>query len=317
MRRAIVLTLFAAFEVIAALLAQVPQTAAPQSLWTVTGLTGPRSAYYHQQSNSIFVSNYTGSRINRDGKGYITRIAPNGEVLAEKWAIGLNAPKGIRSVGSTIWVADIDEVVGFEVGADRGRLKSRIRIDGALSLNDIATTPDGTIFVSEGLRYPPPPDSPPRIYMIKDGEVSIFAEDDDAGWLPIGLLVDGDRLIVGTSGRGVGVDARVQGGQLLAFDLETRARTVLATTVALDQVSGIEPAEPGAYIVSGLLSRKLLHVARDGQVTTLVTFERGGADIGVSSTGKPLAEAGTVFVPFLSADSVSAYDLSPLLRPVR
>ena len=177
-------------------LAQAPATTAPRPLWTVTGLAGPSSAYYHQQSNSIFVSNYSGSRINRDGKGYITRIGPNGEVPAEKWATGLNAPKGIRSVGSTIWVVDIDEVLGFEVTADHGRLKSRVRIDGALSLNDLATTPDGTIFVSEGLRHPAPLDNPPRIYTIKDGEVSIFAEGDDAGWLPIGLLVDGDRLIV-------------------------------------------------------------------------------------------------------------------------
>ena len=312
-----IFALFAAFGVTATLLAQAPATTAPRPLWTVTGLAGPSSAYYHQQSDSIFVSNYSGGRINRDGKGYITRIAPNGEVLAEKWATGLNAPKGIRSVGSTIWVVDIDEVLGFEVTADRGRLKSRVRIDGALSLNDLATTPDGTIFVSEGLRHPAPPDSPPRIYMIKDGEVSIFAEGDDAGWLPIGLLVDGDRLIVGTLGRGVGVDAGIQGGQLLAFDLETRARTVLATTIAVDQVSGIEPAEPGAYIVSGLLGRKLLHVASDGKVTTLVTFDRGGADIGVSPTGKQLAKGGTIFVPFPSADSVSAYDLDPLIRAIR
>ena len=310
--------LFAALGVTATLLAQAPATTAPQPLWTVTGLGGPSSAYYHQQSNSIFVSNYSGSRINRDGKGYITRIGPNGEVLAEKWATGLNAPKGMRSVGSTIWVADIDEVLGFEVTADRGRLKSRVRIDGALSLNDLATTPDGTIFVSEALRYPAPPDNPPRIYMIKDGEVSIFAEGDDAGWLPIGLLVDGDRLIVGTLGGGVGVDAGIQGGQLLAFDLETRARTVLATTVAVGQISGIEPAEPGAYIVSGLLGRKLLHVASDGKVTTLVTFDlHGGADIGVSPRGKQLAKGGTIFVPFLSADSVSAYDLDPLIRAIR
>ena len=306
-----IFALFAALGVTATLLAQTP--AAPQALWTVnTGLTRPNTAYYHQQSNSIFVSNYNGGRINREGNGYITRIGPNGEVLAEKWATGLNAPKGIRSLGSTIWVVDIDEVVGFEVTADRGRLKSRVKIEGALSLNDLAITPDGTIFVSEGLSYSAPPDNPPRIYMIKDGKPSIFVEGDDAGRLPIGLLVDGDRLIVGT------LVARLEGRpQLLAFGLETRVRTALATTMAVDQISGIEPAEPGAYFVSGFLSRRLLHVARDGKVTTLVTFDRQVADIGVSPMGKQLTEAGTIFVPFPSANSVSAYDLYPLIRAVR
>ena len=227
---------------------------------------------------------------------------------------GLNAPKGIRRVGSTIWVVDIDTVMGFELSADGGRFQSGIRINGAYALNDIAATPDGTIFVSESNSYPAPPDRPPRIYMIKDGEVSIFVEGPDAGYLPLGLLVDGDRLIVGTTGRGVGADARIAGGQVLAFDLKTKARTVIAASIAVAQIQGIEPAEPGAYFVSDVLTRKLFHVARNGKVTTLVTFEHGGANIGVSPTGEQRAEAGTVFVPFTSANAVSAYDLSPIIR---
>jgi hypothetical protein len=298
-----------------ALLAQALATSAAQPLWTVnTGLVRPDSAYYHQQSNSIFVSNDSGSRFKKEGDGFITRLAPTGEVLAEKWATGLNAPKGIGSVGSTLWVVDTAEVVGFEMTVDGGRLRSRVRIDGAQGLHGLATAPDGTIFVSQSCRYPPSPDCPPRIYMIKDGQPSIFVEGDDAGWLPIGLLVDGDRLIVGTNGRGIGKDARIQGAQLVAFDLETGARTILATTMVVGQVGGIAPAEPGAYFVSDLLSRKLVHVDRDGKVTTLVTFDHGGGDIAVSPMGKQLQHAGTLFVPFPLADSLSAYDLSPLIR---
>lgn len=314
MRRSL-FVLFVAFGGTATLLAQVPAISAPQPLWTVnTGLARPNSAYYHQRSNSIFVSNYSGGRFNKDGNGYITRLAPNGKVLAERWATGLNAPKGIRSVGNTIWMADIDEVVGFALTADGARLQSRLRIGGARSLNDLATAPDGTIFVSDSWSYPAPPDSPPRIYVIKDGKPSIFIEGEDAAWAPLGLLVDGDRLIVGTRGRGVGVDARIVGGQLLAFDLKTRARTVLATAIAVGEVSGIEPAEPGAYFVSDLLSRKLFHVARDGKITTLVTFDHGGGDVAVRPMVEQLQQAGTLFVPFPFTNSVSAYDLYPLIR---
>ena len=311
MRRSI-FALFVASGVTATLLAQSPATTPPQPLWTVhTGLTRPHSAYYHRQSNSIFVSNYGGSRFNKDGKGYITRLAPNGEVLADKWATGLNAPEGIRSVGSMIWVVDIDEIVGFELTAAGGvRLQSRMRIDGAYALNDLATAPDGTLFVSDSHTYPTPSDRPQRIHMIKDGKSSIFIEGEDAGHMPIGLLVDGGRLIVGTIGRGVGKDANIVGGQLLAFDLNTKARTILATTMASGQITGIEPAESGAYIMSGVLSRKLLHVSRDGKVTTLVTFEHGSADIGISPMVEQRAESGTLFVPFPSANSLSAYAIS-------
>ena len=297
MKRSI-LALFAALGLTATPLAQAPAATALQPRWTVnTGLTRPNSAYYHPQSNSIFVSNYSGSRFNRDGKGYITRLAPTGEVLAEKWATGLNAPEGIRSVGATLWVADIDEIVGFELAAD-ARLKSRIRIEGAHALNDLATAPDGTIFVSDSHVYPTPPDRPQRIHMIKDGKPSIFIEGEDAGHMPIGLLVDGGRLIVGTSGRGVGAGANIAGGQLVAFDLKTKARTIIATSSVMSQISGIQPAEPGAYIVNTHLSRTLFHVSRDGKVTTLVTFEHGGSDLGISSMGGQRVGSGSLFVPF-------------------
>src|SRR6187431_867324 len=100
----------------------------PKPLWTVnTGLASPESAYYHQRTNSIFVSNINGPVLDRDGNGYLTRIAPNGKVIGEKWATGLNAPKGIRSVGNRIWVADIDEVVGFDVTAGGSRLVGRVK----------------------------------------------------------------------------------------------------------------------------------------------------------------------------------------------
>jgi hypothetical protein len=146
--------------------------------------------------------------------------------------------------------------------------------------------------------------------MVTDGKPSIFIDGEDAGHGPVGLLVDGDRLIVGTRGRGVGADARIAGGQLVAFDLKTKVRTILATSIAVAEVSGIEAAEPGAYFVSDVLSRRLFHVSREGKVTTLVTFEHGGGDIGISPTVGQRVESGTLFVPFPNANSVSAYAFS-------
>jgi hypothetical protein len=97
---------------------------------------------------------------------------------------------------------------------------------------------------------------------------------------------------------------------VLAFDLKTKARTIVATSSAMSNISGIEPAEPGAYFVSALLSRKLFHVSRDGKVTTLITFEHGNADIGISSMVGQRVESGTLFVPFPFTNSVSAYAIS-------
>jgi len=300
--------LFAAPGVAATLLAQsppAPQSAAsgPKPLWTVSsGLASPESAYYHPQSGSVFVSSINGGVLDKDGNGYLTRIANGGKVIGEKWAAGLNAPKGIRSVGMVIWVADIDEVAGFELTAGGARLASRVRVEGAQFLNDLAAAPDGTLYVSDSNQS--------RIYMVKDGKSSVFVEGAAIEGQPNGLLVDGERLILGTIGRAPA------SGKLIAFDLQTR-RAAPLTTENVGGIDGIEPAEKGAYFVTDVIGRRLLHVASDGKVKTLATFEQAGADIGVQPVTQQLAAAGTVFVPFLFSNSVAAYDLYPLIRAAR
>ena len=144
----------------------------------------------------------------------------------------------MRSAGGTLWVSDIDEVVGIAIAT--GRITSRVRVEGAQFLNDLATAPDGTIYVADSQLS--------RIYAVKDGVSSIFVEGADAVEQPNGLLVDGTRLLLGTIGpagggrggpRGGGRGA-APSGKLLAFDLKTKART-LVTTEPVGGIDGIEP----------------------------------------------------------------------------
>ena len=168
-----------------------PPKPAPPALWTVTAdIAAPESAFYDAASNSVFVSNINGGVTDKDGNGYISRLTPEGQVVSAKWATGLNGPKGLRSVGGTLWAADIDEVVGIEIAS--GRITSRVKIDGATFLNDLATAPDGTIYVSDSMKA--------RIYTVKDGKASIFVEGEDPIETPNGVLVDGNRVIVGFAG---------------------------------------------------------------------------------------------------------------------
>ncbi len=239
-------------------------------------------------------------------------------MLAEKWATGLNAPKGIRSVGNTIWVADIDEVVGFEVvGAERGRLVARVKVEGSQFLNDLANSADGTIYVSDSNQS--------RVYMVKDGRSSIFVEGADVVEQPNGLLVEGERLILGTigppaAGAGRGRGGASGGGKLLAFDLKTRMRTIV-TTEPVGGIDGIERWENGSLLVTDVIGSRLLSVTRNGQVLTLMTFAQAGADFGYipQTVTHPtaLSYQPVVVVPFLFGNSVSAFRLPGpvLIRP--
>src|SRR3970040_1131567 len=79
-----------------------------QPVWNLTGdFAAPESAYHDAASNAIFVSSINGQILEKDGNGYISRLTPDGKMVSAKWVTALNGPKGLRSVGGALWVADI------------------------------------------------------------------------------------------------------------------------------------------------------------------------------------------------------------------
>jgi len=291
----------------ALVLAQAPAAEGPtlKPIWDIKGdFAAPESAYYHAASNSVFVSSINGQILDKDGNGYISRLSPDGKVVSAKWVTGLNGPKGLRSVGNTLWVADIDEVVGMDIGS--GKITSRVKVDGAAFLNDLAAAPDGTVYVSDSMLS--------RIYAVKDGKSSVFVEGADVVEQPNGLLVDGSRLILGSigpapqrgaaPGRGRGPAAS---GHLFAFDLKTRQRTQL-TSDAVGGIDGIEPDGSGGLLVTDVIGQRLLHVAKSGQVRVLAKFSAGGADFGYIGAKR------IAVVPFLFENRVAAYDLANAIK---
>ena len=105
MIRNLVRVFVASALVSAVVFAQAPQAEGPtlQPLWTLTGdFAAPESAYYHAGSNAVFVSSINGQILEKDGNGYISRLSPDGKMVNAKWVTGLNAPKGLRSLGGTL-----------------------------------------------------------------------------------------------------------------------------------------------------------------------------------------------------------------------
>jgi len=277
-------------------------------VWTLTtGFASPESAFYDAASNAVFVSSINGQILAKDGNGYISRLTPDGKVVAEKWATGLNGPKGLRSARGVLYAADIDTVVGFDIKS--GKEVSRLTIDGAVFLNDLATAPDGTIYVSDSTAL--------KIFEVKNGKASVFVEGGNQVEQPNGLLVDGGRLILGSVGpapvpgapRGAaaGRGRAAVAGHLFAFDRKSKQRTLL-TAEPVGGIDGIELDGRGGLIVTDVIGRRLLHVNKAGTVTVLVEFPAGGADFGY------LAKQKRAIVPFLASNSVAAYDLTASLK---
>jgi sugar lactone lactonase YvrE len=281
--------------------AETPATgAAPGRItagWSVTeGVETPESVYVDTASGSIFVSMIAGQPGDRDGNGRIMKLALDGTVVSATWVTGLNAPKGLRSHNGMLWTADLDEVIGIDIA--RGQIASRATIDGAQFLNDVAVGEDGTVFVSDMLAS--------RIYSLKDGQIAIFAEG-DAMEYPNGLLVEGDRLIVGGWGKPEADFSTKVPGHLFSLNLTTKQKTLI-TPKPLGNLDGVESDGRGGYIVTDFPKGQLIQVTKAGEAHVLSQHMAGTADLAFVPTGN------IAIVPHMMENKITAYDLSAMLK---
>ncbi|WP_200856385.1 hypothetical protein, partial [Klebsiella pneumoniae] len=100
-----------------------------------------------------YVSNINGGIAAKDGNGFISRLAPDGKVLALKWVDGaaagttLHAPKGLTIAGRTLYAADIDTVRLFDLAS--GKPQGEVSIPGATFLNGLVALPSGEVVGTE------------------------------------------------------------------------------------------------------------------------------------------------------------------------
>jgi sugar lactone lactonase YvrE len=276
-----------------------PPKPAAAELWNVgIGIETPESAYVDPASGDIYVSIIAGMPAEKDGNGRIAKISADGRSTNAMWADGMNAPKGLRSHEGTLWTADIDQIVGFDMAT--GKQTSKVTVKGAGFLNDVAVGPDGTVYVSDMMGN--------KIYGLKGGKLSVVAEGEELLEHPNGLLVEGESLVVGGWGSKPKDDFTTDvKGRLFKIDLKTKTKTLI-TPEPTANIDGLESDGSGGYIISDYLAGTILHVAADGTMKTLATFMPGTADIGYVAGEKKL------LIPHMNENKITAYDISGALQ---
>lgn len=270
---------------------------AKPGLWTLDkGLAQPESAYFEPTTQAIYVSNVQGSPTDKDGKGYISKVSPDGKMLAEKWVNGLNAPKGLRSYNKTLYVTDIDALVSIDLAT--GKVLKRLEIPGAQLLNDIGIDSDGKVYISDTFAS--------KVYIVEDGKPSIWLNETQVNH-PNGLLVHDQELVVASWGEGMDTKtwATKQPGKLVAYDLKSKEKLEL-TKQPLGNLDGLENDGSGGYYVTDYVAGIVYHVEADGAANAILGGFRGPADIGMID-GKSV-----ILVPRMGEDKLTAYDLEQL-----
>ncbi len=271
-------------------------------VWTLdVPNSAPESAFYHAQSGRVFISHVVGNPGEKDGKGWISVVDLDGKVTVEKWADGLNAPKGMRSQGGNLWVSDIDRILAFDLST--GKKVKDIPVKGAKFLNDVAADDRGNIYVSDMLDN--------VIYKVDpQAKLSVFAKGTQLE-CPNGLLAVGGKLFVASWG--TITDPATFGtqvpGRLYALDLVSKKQDFI-TKFPLGNLDGLELDSEGNAVVTDWVNGLVFRIDGQGRSEVLYADIDGAADIAL------VQERNLLIVPGMNQNKVHALQLPPSPKAV-
>ncbi len=159
-----------------------------QDQYSYSGFDAPVSAteyggyYYLSNSGKNF-----GTSI-KDGDGYISRVKSDGsqEEVTMKYITGLDNPRGIFALQGTLYVCDVDRLLGFDPRTKKKVFELSFAKENTVQLTDIVSANNKTVYVSA-----------PDINMIFEVDLSSKKY---KKWFetsaPTGLLIDKNQMYV-------------------------------------------------------------------------------------------------------------------------
>ena len=238
----------------------------------------PESVYFDKAGKVLYVSNIDGEPWGKDGAGSIGKLGLDGKVIAAEWVKGLNAPKGMAVSKGTLWVADLSEVVGIDIA--KGAITTRVPVEGAVKLNDLAADAKGVLYVSDS--------ETKKVHRIEGKTVTTLLENLKG---PNGVLAQGADLYVLDSGG--------------LYKVQPDKTLKMIADGMEGSTDGVEPIKGGGFVVSAWIG-VIYHVGADGSKHVLIDTrpaKANSADIGFDP------DTATVYVPTFFKNTVIAYGL--------
>jgi sugar lactone lactonase YvrE len=265
---------------------------------TYSGLSTPESVLYDADADRYLVSNINGKPTEKDNNGFISVLSPDGQITTLKWIEGgknkvkLDAPKGLALVKGLLYVSDISVVRVFD--AKSGAAKATIPVPGATFLNDLASGPDGKVYVSDTGVKPGAGGNfestgSEAVYVIEGGKAKPLARGPDLG-RPNGLAWTDKGLVVVTFGT----------NEVYRLDDKGAKQDVTKTPAGgLDGVVAVGDA----LLVTSWQGSAIYRGKLGGAFDLVLGDQKAPADIGYDT------KRGRVLVPHFLSDTVEAYEL--------
>lgn len=245
----------------------------------------PESAYFYT-SGSTDPGVYFISSTNGDDMGWVSKLAADGSMIDSRWAMDLRNPMGMRVSGNRLWINNTTEVVGLNLDNPSDRIVHPI--DGAISLNDLATDSSGHAYLSDSMNS--------RVVRVDlaTGENSTYIPTLPSS--PNGVLVQGDRLYIASWGvMSDRPEERAEwitktAGDLYWVSLKDSSKSRHIIVPELGNLDGVEIDQKGNIYVSDWESGKLYKISSGTKtVVGLGQYGQGLADIGLNSLTGELA----------------------------
>jgi DNA-binding beta-propeller fold protein YncE len=257
----------------------------PVKLWeTQKVLSVPESVLHNQKDNILYISNIDGKPLEKDGKGFISKISTDGEILQLQWAKGLNAPKGAAIFKDSFYVTDIDRLV--EIDMNSGKIKNTYPAKGAVFLNDAAADLQGNIYVTDMS------EKNSVIYRLSKTEFSIWYKGPEIK-TPNGIHFQNNMLAVGNSG-----------DKTIKF-IKISDKSIVKSVPAPTKIDGLRPFSKNSWIIS------------DWAGKTSIVYESGNHQLLIDTSGQKInsadleyiQEQNLLIIPTFFNNTIAAYKL--------
>jgi hypothetical protein len=253
--------------------------ATPGEAAQITGLESPHSFVGDQHGKEYYISNVNGDPETRDNNGFITKLDAQGKIVSLKFIQGgvadilLHAPKGMALIGKTLYIADLDQLKGFDKITGKPLLIisfSGISPRGSVSLTGLVAAPNGLLYASD------------------QAANSIYRVDPTANHR-VNLLIHDDRL-AGPTGIAVHpttndlIAVSWEKGKILEITPEGRLTELESNgflTGRFQNLSGVDFDRWGNMYVSDFTKGKIWRITRDHRFHVIAEYLPAPADISI------------------------------------